>query len=96
MTNLALLRDMTRGELDQKLNELIDEQFNLRMRRSLKPLDNPLRLREIGREVAQIKTILHEDDLGIRKLAEQRTSILADTKSKKDVDKTDKADKADK
>ncbi len=90
MANLALMRDMTRGELEQKLNELIDEQFRLRMRRSLKPLDNPLRLREIGREVARIKTILHEDKMGIRKLAEQRTSILADTKSKKDTDKADK------
>ena len=57
------------------------------MRRSLKPLDNPLRLRQIRREMAQIMTILHEDKTGLRKLAEQKTSILADTKSKKDADK---------
>jgi large subunit ribosomal protein L29 len=87
MANLQLMREMTRQELEQKLNDLLDEQFNLRMRRSLKPLDNPLRLREIRREAAQIKTILHEDVRGIRKLAEQKTSILADTKSKKDADK---------
>jgi len=87
MQNLHLMREMTRDELEQKKNDLLDEQFNLRMRRSLKPLDNPLRLREIRREVAQIMTILHEDVTGTRKLAEQRTSILADSKSKKDADK---------
>jgi large subunit ribosomal protein L29 len=87
MQNLELMREMTRDELMQKKNDLLDEQFNLRMRRSLKPLDNPLRLRLIRREVAQIATILHEDKTGIRKLAEQKTSILTDSKSKKDSDK---------
>jgi len=87
MQDLNLMREMTRDELEQKKNDLLDEQFNLRMRRSLKPLDNPLRLREIRREVAQIITILHEDVTGVRKLAEQKTSILADSKSKKDADK---------
>lgn len=87
MPNLELMREMTRDELLQKKNDLLDEQFNLRMRRSLKPLDNPLRLRMIRREVAQIATILHEDKTGVRKLAEQKTSILIDSKSKKDSDK---------
>lgn len=87
MANLQLMREMTRNELLQKKNDLLDEQFNLRMRRSLKPLDNPLRLRLIRREVAQIETILHEDKTGVRRLAEQRTSILTDSKSKQDSDK---------
>ena len=73
---------MTRDELLQKHSELLDEMFNLNMRRSLKALDNPLRLRQIRREIAKIKTIMKEDQLGLRKLADQSASILADDKAK--------------
>ncbi|UCG62599.1 MAG: 50S ribosomal protein L29 [Candidatus Zixiibacteriota bacterium] len=77
------LRELTRDELLQKVNELNDEMFNLNMRRSLKALDNPLRLRQVRREIARIKTVLHEDELGIRKLAESRASILENVGAKK-------------
>jgi large subunit ribosomal protein L29 len=73
------LREMTREELLQQQNDLLDEQFNLKMRRSLKNLDNPLRLRTVKRDIAKIKTVLKEDEIGIRKLAESRTSILDDS-----------------
>lgn len=76
MLKIQSLREMTRDELQQKKHELEDELFNLRMRRALKALDNPLRLRNIGREMAKILTVLNEDQLGIRKLAESKTSIL--------------------
>ncbi|KAA3634571.1 MAG: 50S ribosomal protein L29 [Calditrichaeota bacterium] len=81
------LRDLTREELLQKKNDLIDEQFNLNMRRSLKALDNPLRLRQIRREQALILTVLNEDKLGIRKLAESSVSILDDSKASKGKEK---------
>ncbi|MBD3331630.1 50S ribosomal protein L29 [candidate division GN15 bacterium] len=73
---IAELREMTREELFQKRRDLEDERFNLNMRRSLKALDNPLRLRQIGREIGCIMTVLREDELGIRKLAERKTSVL--------------------
>jgi len=76
------LREMTRDELVQKKNDLLDEQFNLRMRKSLKALDNPLRLRHVRREMARIETVLTEDTKGIRKLADMKTSILAESGSK--------------
>jgi large subunit ribosomal protein L29 len=77
------LRDLTRTELMQKCVELQDEMFNLRMRQSTKSLENPLRLRVIGREIGRINTILREDELGIRRLAESKTSILGETKKSK-------------
>ena len=80
------LREMTREELLQKRNELIDERFNLNMRRSLKALDNPVRLRTLRREIAKIDTVIREDDLEIRKLADQSTSILPQAGKKKAVD----------
>lgn len=70
------LRDLTRDELLQQRVDLNDELFNLKMRRSLKNLDNPLRLRVVKRSIAKINTILCEDSLGIRKLAETKGSIL--------------------
>jgi large subunit ribosomal protein L29 len=73
---IAVLRDMTRDELMQKKADLNDEQFNLQMRRTLKPLDNPLRLREIRRDMARIETILNEDVKGLRKIAESGVDIL--------------------
>lgn len=77
------MRELTRAELEQRLNDLEEERFNLNMRRSFKALDNPLRLRTIRREVAQIKTVMCEDQMGIRKLAESKSSILADLDSGK-------------
>lgn len=81
------MRELTRVELEQKKNELADEQFNLRMRQSLKALDNPLRLRHIRKEIAKINTLIREDELSIRELAKTKTSILGEenkkTKTKK-------------
>jgi large subunit ribosomal protein L29 len=77
------LRELTRQELLQQQRDLQEELFNLRMRKSMKQLEDPLKLRHLGRQIAQVKTILREDDLGIRKLAEGKTSILGDTAAKK-------------
>jgi len=72
------LRELTRDELLQKEQDLVEERFNLNVRRSLKSLDNPLRLRYIDREIARIKTILREDEVGLRALAKEKTTILVD------------------
>jgi large subunit ribosomal protein L29 len=82
MDTLLQLRELTRAELEQKKAELLDERFNLRMRQSLKSLDNPLRLRQIRREYARVMTVLREDELNIKKLAETATSVLGETESK--------------
>lgn len=76
------LRELTRDELVQKEQDLVEERFNLNMRQSLKQLDNPLRLRMIDREIARIKTIIVEDEKGIRNLAREKTTILKDSDKK--------------
>ena len=81
MLKIRDLRELTVDELQQKKNDLIEEQFNLKMRSSLKALDNPLRLRQIRREYAMIMTVLNEDKLGIKKLAESSVSILNESKA---------------
>lgn len=73
---ISTLRDMTRDELKQRKIDLVDEQFNLQMRRTFKPLDNPLRLRELRRDLARIETIVKEDSKGIRQIVESGVDIL--------------------
>lgn len=73
---MGFLWELTRDELVQRRRDLEDELFNLNMRRSLKSLDNPLRLRTVRRDIARILTVLHEDDQGLRPLAQSKTSVL--------------------
>lgn len=65
----AKLREMTRDEVELLAHELSEELRNLRLRSSLKQEGNPLRIRYLRREIARIKTLLHEDATGIRHLA---------------------------
>jgi large subunit ribosomal protein L29 len=75
------MREMTREELEQRRRNLTEERFNLKMRKSFKELENPLRLRHLRREIARINTVLSEDDLNVRVLAKSKTSILDDLKA---------------
>ena len=85
------MRELTRSELLQHKQDLEEELFNLRMRKSIKSLDNPLRTRQIDREIARVLTILKEDESGVRVLAESKRSILAEA----DKPKKDKVNKED-
>ncbi len=73
---IVTLRDMTKEELFQKKHELNEEVFNLKMRKTFKELDNPLKLRTIRRDIARIETILTEDKENIRKIVDAPVSIL--------------------
>ena len=64
------MRELTKEELLQRKSELGEEQFNLRLQKDSKELDNPLRLRALRRELARINTVLREDELKIRSLAQ--------------------------
>ncbi len=86
---LVSLRDMTREELLQKRHELKEELFNLNMRKALKELDNPLKLRTIRRDIARVETILSEDKKGIRKIVEAPVSILDSADSRKASEKSE-------
>lgn len=76
-------RDLTRDELLQKRDELKQELFNLKLRRSFRELDNPLKFRTLRRDVARIETVISEDRKGIRKIVDDAGSILDQTDDKK-------------
>lgn len=77
------LRDLTRDELLQKLDEIRLEMFNLKIRRGISELDNPLKIRVLRRDVARIETILSEDSCGIRKIVDQTQGLLKDKEEDK-------------
>ena len=56
------MRTMTLDELRVKLAQLDEEQFNLRFRLTTQPLDDPLRIRKVRREIARVKTLIREKE----------------------------------
>ncbi len=54
------LRELTDEELLKRYGDLKEEYFNLRMRKVIETLPNPLRLRVIKRDIARLLTILKE------------------------------------
>lgn len=60
------IRDMSPDERVEKLKSLKEELFNLRFQHATGQLENPMRIREVKRSIAQVKTIQHEATLGIR------------------------------
>jgi large subunit ribosomal protein L29 len=66
---LSELKEKSKAELTDHLRGLYKEVFSLRLRRASQEMPNPLRLRTLRREIARVKTMLREDELGIRKLA---------------------------
>jgi large subunit ribosomal protein L29 len=62
------IRNLTKDELLHNRRVLIEEWFNLRIQATLKPPDNPKRIKQIKKDLSRINTILQEDKLGIRKI----------------------------
>ena len=54
------MRELAPGEIAARIAELERERFNLRFRGGTQPLDDPLRLRVVRRELARLKTVLRE------------------------------------
>ena len=57
------IRNMSVGELDQKVASLKEELFNLRFQHATGQLENPMRIREVKKSIARIKTIQREQEL---------------------------------
>ena len=54
---------MSSPELEKELSELKSELFKLRFSLATNGLDNPMRIREVRREIARVKTILRKREL---------------------------------
>ncbi|EDS72341.1 50S ribosomal protein L29 [Anaerofustis stercorihominis] len=57
------IRNMSEQELNNQLSSLKEELFNLRFQHATGQLDNPLKIREVKRDYARVKTVLREREL---------------------------------
>ncbi len=57
------IRDLTTNELERKVADLKQELFNLRFQMATGQLDNPMRIRDVRKNIARTKTVLREREL---------------------------------
>ena len=57
------VRKMSAAELETKLVELKKDLFNLRLQHATNQLDNPVRIAEVKKDIARVKTIIREQQL---------------------------------
>jgi large subunit ribosomal protein L29 len=54
------VRELSIEDIKARVAELEEERFRLRFRSATEPLENPLRLRTIRKDIARLKTVLGE------------------------------------
>ena len=54
------IREMSAEQLAEKLMELKKDLFNLRLQHATNQLENPLRIAEVKKDIARVKTVLRE------------------------------------
>lgn len=54
------IREMSAEDMREKLASLKEELFNLRFQHATGQLDNPMRIKEVKKSIARIKTIQTE------------------------------------
>ena len=61
------IRQMSEKELDTRLSDLKAELFNLRFQLATGQLDNPMSIKKVRKDLARVKTIVRERELGLGK-----------------------------
>ena len=54
------IRELNEQELEEKVKELKEELFNLRFQEATGQLENVMRIQEVRRNIARVKTVLRE------------------------------------
>lgn len=57
------IRELSTEELNDKVTELKAELFNLRFQQATNQLDNPMRIADVRKSIARVKTVLMEREL---------------------------------
>ena len=57
------IRELSTEELEAQVLDLKKELFNLRFQHATNQLDNPMRIGEVKKTIARIKTVLKENEL---------------------------------
>lgn len=57
------IREKSQLELQKELTELKSELFKLRFQHATNQLDNPMKLKDVKRDIARVKTVIREREL---------------------------------
>ena len=57
------IRNLSVEELDKKLVDLKKDLFMLRMQHATNHLDNPIKISNVRRDIARVKTVLREKQI---------------------------------
>jgi large subunit ribosomal protein L29 len=71
MANIIELREIGDDKLEEMVENAREELFNLRFQQATTRLENPVRMREVRRELAQLETVLRMRELAVEAAASQ-------------------------
>ena len=57
------IRELSAAELTAKLADLKAELFNLRFEHAINQLENPIRLKDVKKDIAKVQTVIRENEL---------------------------------
>ena len=69
MMTINKIREMSSPDLEKELGELKTELFKLKFSLATNGLDNPMKIKEVKKDIAKINTVLTE-----RKIAESKNA----------------------
>jgi len=55
------VRKLDSSALDEKLTELKKDLFYLRMQHTMNQLDNPIKISQVKRDIARVKTVIRQN-----------------------------------
>jgi large subunit ribosomal protein L29 len=78
------IREMSSPDLEKELGELKSELFKLRFSLATNGLDNPMKIKEVKKDIAKIKTVLTQRELNGEEVKapkkEEKVEAKAETK----------------
>jgi large subunit ribosomal protein L29 len=69
---LEKMREMTEAELNTELGKMKKELFNLRFQHVTGQLENPIKMRDVKKEIARVKTVIREKEIKNTRTAQTR------------------------
>ena len=72
MIKMEEVKQLPLEEIRIRLRDAEDELANLRFQLALRQLDNPLKVRYARRDVARLKTVIREYEIGLREQKDRK------------------------
>jgi large subunit ribosomal protein L29 len=66
------IRELADADIERTIEELTDALFELRMKSAYEEFENPMRIRQVRRDIARLKTIRRERELQAARDAKEK------------------------